>query len=104
MAVASILRVCKQCGATNRVPAKHVSDTGKCGKCKNPLPPAGEPLNADAALFDAVVQEARVPVLVDFWAEWCGPCKMAAPEVHALAQEMAGRAVVLNVDTEAHPE
>jgi thioredoxin 2 len=63
----------------------------------------GEPIEADPALFDEVVSASRVPVLVDFWAAWCGPCRAAAPEVSALAKEMAGRAVVLKVDTEAHP-
>jgi thioredoxin 2 len=63
-----------------------------------------EPIEADPALFDEIVKEARVPVLVDFWASWCGPCRMSAPEVQALAREMAGRALVIKVDTEAHPE
>jgi thioredoxin 2 len=99
-----VIRACKHCGARNRIPAEHLADQGKCGQCKQPLPPLDEPIEADAAVFDAVVNEAKVPVLVDFWADWCGPCKMAAPEVKAVAHEMAGKAVVLKVDTEAHPE
>ncbi len=59
---------------------------------------------ADAATFDGIVKEARVPVFVDFWAEWCGPCKMAAPEVEAVARDLAGRAIVLKVDTERNQD
>jgi thioredoxin 2 len=100
----SLVRTCAACGAKNRVPAEHLSHTGRCGSCKTPLPPADQPLPVDPAAFEEIAGKAPVPVLVDFWAAWCGPCRMAAPEVEALAREMAGRAVVLKVDTEQYPE
>ena len=99
----SIMRTCASCGAKNRVPAEHLADTGRCGSCKAALPPLGEPIEVDPVAFDGVVWDSRVPVLVDFWAPWCAPCRMAALEVEALAHDIAGRAVVLKVDTEQHP-
>ncbi|WP_035347154.1 thioredoxin family protein [Edaphobacter aggregans] len=99
-----LIRTCPHCGQKNRVPAERLADTGRCGSFKNELAPLSEPVAVDTTLFDEIVQNARVPVLVDFWAEWCGPCHMAAPEVKQTAANSAGRALVLKVDTEQNPQ
>ena len=98
-----MIRTCSSCRKNNRVPAEHLADNGRCGSCKAELPPVAVPIDVDAGEFDEIVNGARVPILIDFWAAWCGPCRTAAPEVKKVAEEMAGKAIVLKVDTERSP-
>lgn len=99
-----MIRRCPSCGSKNRVPAHRLDQRARCGKCKTPISPVDAPheITSEAEL-DELIKSSPLPVLVDFWAPWCGPCRMIAPELVKLARFNAGRLVVVKVDTETLP-
>ena len=99
-----MLLTCPSCRKKNRSPAERLTESGRCGNCKTPISPVARPIDADPETFREVTENARVPVLVDFWAEWCGPCKMVAPIVKQIAEEYDGRLRVVKVDADANPD
>ena len=90
------------CGRLNRTDASRAADGPKCGACGTPLA-LEHPLHLTDATFDRVIGESDLPVLVDFYADWCGPCKMMAPSVDRLARESVGSALIAKLDTDASP-
>ena len=91
---------CPSCGRWNRIAARRMTDGPKCGVCAAPLNLA-HPITLTDATFDRVLRETSLPILVDFYADWCGPCRMMAPAVDELARSSAGHALVAKLDTDA---
>ncbi len=96
---------CPVCGATNRVPLEKIEQglAPVCGRCKNALPISIHPITVTDATFSADVERSPLPVLLDLWAAWCGPCQMIAPVVEQLAKEMAGRIRVAKLNVDENP-
>ena len=96
---------CPSCGRSNRLAFETLGRAARCGHCKTALAAPAAPVEiGDAASFDAAVARSALPLVVDFWAPWCGPCRMMAPELERVARSTAGQYLVLKVNTDEHQE
>jgi thioredoxin 2 len=100
-----VIAPCVSCGRQNRLAFARLGQRVQCGQCHAELSQPAVPIAAtDSEQFDAIVSSSGIPVVVDFWAVWCGPCRMVAPELERVAARQAGRLLVVKVDTEAVPD
>ena len=96
---------CPSCGKSNRMRFATLGKTIRCGSCRTNLPALAVPVDSpDTSAFDAAARESGLPLLVDFWAPWCGPCRMVAPELERLARSSAGRYLIVKVNTDVVTE
>lgn len=96
-----IIQPCPACGTANRIAYTKTAQQGRCGTCKADLPRIAEPVEIDSVeAFAALVSQCPLPVVIDFWAPWCGPCQMMAPEFAKAAAQAAGEAVFIKVNTD----
>jgi thioredoxin 2 len=100
-----IVVTCPSCGQKNRLAYGRLGDTVRCGRCKTTLQAPAAPIEIpSAADFDRLVAHSSIPVVVDYWAPWCGPCRMVAPELQKVAARQAGQMLVVKVNTDALPD
>jgi len=100
-----VIIACASCGQKNRVAYERLGEEVRCGQCKHSIEPPAAPVEIHStADFDRLVARSSIPVVVDYWAPWCGPCRMVAPELQKVAARQAGHAIVVKVNTDELPD
>jgi thioredoxin 2 len=100
-----VIVVCNGCGQKNRLAYERLDGEVRCGQCKEPMSLPSEPIEVDqSADFDRLVSRSALPLVVDYWAPWCGPCRMVGPELRKVAARQAGRVLVVKINTDELPD